>query len=71
MHSDHRPQQVHLGPRIDASNFEYRNEGLYAMNGRHFSSKGYKKLAADFAELIVKDLIKIEFTRFKGALGYA
>jgi hypothetical protein len=32
--------------------------------------KGYKKLAGDLADVMVNDLVKIEFSRFKTALGY-
>ena len=54
---------------MDGSNFEYRNEALYSTNGRHFSQKGYKKLASDLAELMIHELVKLEFAQFKVHLG--
>ncbi|KAJ3292817.1 hypothetical protein HK104_004992 [Borealophlyctis nickersoniae] len=55
---------VHCGPQIHRGNFEYRHKSLYYLDMEHFSSKGYRKLAGDFADLITNSLVKREFARF-------
>jgi hypothetical protein len=50
-------------------NYEYRGEFLYTEDGQLFNQKGYTKFASDFTDVLLNDLVKIEFRQFKEKLG--
>ncbi|RKO87010.1 hypothetical protein BDK51DRAFT_34760 [Blyttiomyces helicus] len=60
---------VQVGPRIDMLHYEYRGKRLYWLDGEHFSSAGYKKLAKDLADQMATSLVKREFAKFREQLG--
>ncbi|KAJ3304785.1 hypothetical protein HDV03_002326 [Kappamyces sp. JEL0829] len=60
---------VFLGPDCSNVNYEYKGEFLRSSDKQHFGARGYDKLARDFEELLVNEMIKIEFAKFKVHLG--
>ncbi|KAI9291360.1 hypothetical protein K502DRAFT_368512 [Neoconidiobolus thromboides FSU 785] len=56
--------------QLDSNNYEFKRIDLINGNGTHFNKKGYHKITKDSLDVIINDMVKLEFNAFSKALGY-
>ncbi|KND01771.1 uncharacterized protein SPPG_03563 [Spizellomyces punctatus DAOM BR117] len=66
---ENNKDDIRSGPRIDVMHYEYRHKSFWYVDQDHLSTKGYRKLAKDLADLMGTALVKREFARFRKDLG--
>ncbi|TPX72860.1 hypothetical protein SpCBS45565_g00239 [Spizellomyces sp. 'palustris'] len=66
---ENNKEDIRSGPRIDVMHYEYRHKSFWYVDQDHLSTKGYRKLAKDLADLMGNALVKREFARFRKDLG--
>ncbi|TPX55324.1 hypothetical protein PhCBS80983_g05419 [Powellomyces hirtus] len=61
---------ISIGPRLDTLHSEFRHKSFFHSDNEHFSAKGYRKIAKDFADMLPSSLIKREFAKFQKDLKF-